>query len=149
MRFMKVSRLGVAVGVTLPIAAMGLLNDGLRASGAQELFLSDGVYLESQASRGGPVYAMTCEICHSPSLEGTTIAPALIGEPFLEVWDGEVLSELLSLMMDTMPEDLPGSLSEQSYMDVLAYMLQAGGFPSGDEELTMESVEEIVIEPPI
>ena len=71
--------------------------------------------------------------------------PTLLGEEFLEGWDGEVLAELMFFMKDEMPEDNPGGLSEEEYMDVLAYLLQENGYPPGDE-LTSGALEEIIIE---
>jgi len=107
---------GVASTI-LTIGGIAFLYGSPRATGAQELLLSDGMYSESQASRGERVYRTTCEICHAPNLEeGRRQAPSLLGEPFLEGWDGEVIAELLTLMMDTMPEDAPGSLSAQNYL---------------------------------
>ena len=105
---------------------------------------SDGVYLEAQASRGESLYRTSCEACHSPTLSGSDLAPPLQGQPFLEAWDGEVLTELMLLVQETMPEDAPGKLSEENYRDLLAFILASNGFPPG-EELTMDSMEEIVI----
>ena len=44
-----------------------------------------------------------------------------------------------------MPEEDPGGLSEQEYIDVLSYLLRENGYPPGDE-LTADALEEIVIE---
>jgi hypothetical protein len=35
----------------------------------------------------------------------------------------------------TMPESNPGSLSDQEYIDIIAYMPSVGRLPSGDDEL--------------
>ncbi len=74
------------------------------------------------------------------------MGPGLVGEPFLGPWDGESLGEMMALVQETMPQDNPGGLSEQDYADVIAYVLQVNEFPAGDDELTVESVEDIVIE---
>ena len=87
-----------------------------------------------------PARVVTCRILRV-SEEG----PTLLGEEFLEGWDGEILAELMILMVDTMPEEDPGGLSEQDYTDVLAYLLRENGYPPGDE-LTADALEEIVIE---
>ena len=34
-----------------------------------------------------------------------------------------------------MPEDNPGSLTDQENIDVIAYLLSVGGMPAGDDEL--------------
>jgi hypothetical protein len=37
-----------------------------------------------------------------------------------------------------MPEDAPGSLEPQQYVDIISYVLRANGFPPGDRELTAD-----------
>ena len=34
-----------------------------------------------------------------------------------------------------MPEDNPGSLTDEEYVDVIAYMLSVGGMPAGEADL--------------
>ncbi len=48
-----------------------------------------------------------------------------------------------------MPEDNPGSLTEQEYVDVIAYMLTVGGMPTGEDELrpNLQSLARVVIRP--
>ena len=141
---MSVFRVGLGLTTILAIAGVVVPHDRAAAS-AQDLLLSDGIYTERQANRGARVYRTICESCHAPKLEGSETGPTLLGEEFLEGWDGEVLSELMLLMVDTMPENDPGGLSEQEYTDVLAYLLQQNGYPPGDE-LTADALEEITIE---
>jgi hypothetical protein len=35
----------------------------------------------------------------------------------------------------TMPENTPGALSDEEYVDLIAYMLEVSGAPAGEEEL--------------
>lgn len=136
----------VRVGVMLAISTITVLFcDASPRAASQEPVLADGVYSDRQASRGERVYRSTCESCHAPSLEGSEEGPTLRGDEFLEGWDGEVLAELMILMVDTMPEENPGGLSEEEYTDVLSYLLQQNGYPPGDD-LTADALEEIVIE---
>ncbi len=113
---------------------------------AQELGLTDGVYSDAQATRGGRIYRQFCSSCHAPNMEGGEMGPGLRGKPFIDPWDGERLAELMSYVQETMPQDNPGSLSDEDYTDVLAYVLKVNEFPAGDLDLTVESVENIVIE---
>jgi hypothetical protein len=48
-----------------------------------------------------------------------------------------------------MPEDNPDSMTEQDYVDVIAYMLSVGGMPAGDDELQpdAQSLARAVIRP--
>ena len=140
----KFSQMTVVLILVLILLAIVPLREHPHAS-VQELLLADGVYTAQQASRGARVYQTTCESCHMPDLEGSEEGPTLLGEEFLEGCDGEILAELMILMVDTMPEEDPGGLSEQDYTDVLAYLLRENGYPPGDE-LTADALEEIVIE---
>jgi hypothetical protein len=49
-----------------------------------------------------------------------------------------------------MPADDPASLEDRRYLDILAYLIQANGFPAGSRELTaagLPHVRSIPIEP--
>ena len=37
-----------------------------------------------------------------------------------------------------MPEDNPGSLTDQEFVDVIAYMLSVSNLPTGDAELQVD-----------
>ena len=140
----KLLQMSVVLILVATLLAIVPLREDPRAS-VQELLLTDGVYTAQQASRGARVYQTTCESCHMPDLEGSEEGPTLLGEEFLEGWDGEILAELMILTVDTMPEEDPGGLSEQEYIDVLSYLFRENGYPPGDE-LTADALEEIVID---
>ena len=84
-------------------------------------------------------------VCIERPARASEQGPTLLGDEFLEGWDGEVLAELMILMMDTMPGDNPGGLTEEEFTDVLSYLLRENGYPPGDE-LTADMLEEIVID---
>ena len=132
--------------VILTGAGVALFHAHPSAFPGQTRLPGDGVYREVQASRGEDIFRTTCETCHGPTLEGSDPAPPLQGEAFVQAWDGEVLAELMTLMQETMPQDTLGKLTEENYTDLLAFVLSTNGFPPG-EELTMDSMEEIVIAP--
>ena len=97
--------------------------------------LSDGIYTEEQASRGAEDYAARCASCHSADLRGNSNSPSLIGLSFMFIWEGRTLGQLFTKMSTEMPTDQPGSLSQQSYSAILAFILKSNDFPSGDKEL--------------
>jgi mono/diheme cytochrome c family protein len=90
----------------------------------------DGVYAVEQAARGREVYDKICAECHS-----TGEAPNLLGNAFLRRWFEETLDVPFTKMRTSMPDDAPGSLAIDMYVDVLSYMLEAGGLPPGKESL--------------
>lgn len=133
----------LVTGLTLLGAGASPLGDvGL----AQELTLSEGVYTESQASRGERVYRQICESCHGPKLQGSEMGPSIHGEAFLEGWAGEPLTELMIFIRDRMPGEATSGLGDEDVGNVVAFLLSANGFPPGDK-LTAASMEEILLEP--
>ncbi len=115
----------------------------------------DGVFTEAQANRGEAVYTGACAICHGSRLDGAPDDPDMRSTPplararFLRVWTGRSLATLLEYTRATMPEDNPSSLTEQEYLDVMAYMLSVGGMPGGDDELRGDpgTLARVVIRP--
>lgn len=105
----------------------------------------DGVFTEAQASRGESVYPGACGWCHGHRLNGAPDDPDMRSTPplararFLRVWEGRSLATLFEYTRATMPEDNPDSMTEQDYVDVIAYMLAVGGMPAGNEELPLDS----------
>jgi hypothetical protein len=61
----------------------------------------------------------------------------LTGDDFLSNWDTHPLLELANKILKTMPKDDTDPLTPQESADLLAYILQAGKFPSGHVELTL------------
>ena len=95
---------------------------------------NDSVYTDAQATRGRTLYREKCATCHGDALEGK-LAPPLAGSAFLAVWGPQPLSDLAGKIRNTMPADDPGKLKPAEAADLVAYILQAGKFPSGRNEL--------------
>ncbi len=110
----------------------------------------DGVYTDSQATRGERQYGRACQHCHGADLAGDQVneIPALSLDSFMTSWSGKSVKDLFDTVKRSMPKDKPGSLGTGAYVDVVAYLLQANRFPSGDRELprTPEQLEAIAIE---
>jgi mono/diheme cytochrome c family protein len=99
----------------------------------------DGVYTEAQAARGQAAYQTNCAMCHRESLEGGAEALSLKGDRFMESWRDDTLEPLFDHMRNRMPRrpgGEPGSLSANTYIDILAYILKVSTFPAGAVELT-------------
>jgi S-disulfanyl-L-cysteine oxidoreductase SoxD len=98
----------------------------------------DGVYTAEQAKRGESLYAQHCSSCHGSTFEGGEMAPPLAGGAFNANWNGLSLGDLAERIRISMPQNSPGSLSRQQYVDILATMLGGGEFPQGKTELPRE-----------
>jgi mono/diheme cytochrome c family protein len=107
----------------------------ISADARQARVVTAGVYTSAQAARGQALYKQECAACHGDEMEGT-IGPAMAGALFLESWSGKPLSEFVEKIHKTMPFNLPGSLSRQQSIDLAAYALQVGKFPTGSAELS-------------
>ena len=114
----------------------------------------DGVFTEVQAKRGQAVYPGPCGTCHGRRLNGAPDDPdmrsttPLARARFLRIWEGRSLATLFEYTRATMPEGNPGSLTDEEYVDVIAYMLSVGGMPAGDDELRPDpqSLARVVIQ---
>ncbi len=109
--------------------------------GLQIASVWDGVYTEAQAQRGQILYSGTCGSCHGRRLNGAPEDPDMGSTPplararFLRVWEGRSLATLFEYTRVTMPSDNPTSLTDEEFIDVIAYMLSVGGMPIGTNEL--------------
>ena len=100
----------------------------------------DGVYTAEQAARGGNGYVANCKVCHEGLDQD---GPDLTGSAFVDRWREDKLDVLFTFMRTNMPGNQPGRLSENTYVDVLAFLLQGNGFPAGSKELTADAIASI------
>jgi mono/diheme cytochrome c family protein len=100
----------------------------------------DGVYTTAQAARGEAAYSSSCGGCHDGQ---DADGPGLTGKAFLDRWREDTLEPLFTFIKTRMPGDLPGSLDQRAYTDIMAYILQANSLPAGAKELTPDLVGRI------
>ena len=122
---------------TATLVCAGLLAGGsvLTARAQPPRTVADGVYSDQQGRRGRQIYQEQCVTCHGDALEGS-VGPPLVGDGFLAIWSGLPVVDLVDKIHNTMPLQAPAPLSRQESIDLTAYVLQAGGFPAGQAELT-------------
>ncbi len=109
----------------------------------------EGVFTAAQAERGLAAYAQHCAECHGDELGGGEMAPGLVGVAFRFRWRGLTVADIFDSVESTMPPDEPGTLGDQACADVVAYLLDANGYPAGDRELTadLDSLRGLAVEP--
>jgi alcohol dehydrogenase (cytochrome c) len=129
---MPLSRLAAMFAVLAATFGPGLLHGQARAQ-------PKGHYTDEQADRGLRVYGAYCAACHGAEMEGA-LGPTLTGPMFAFFWGNGVrtVDDLFHILRTTMPRPAAGSLSEESYLDVLAYILKRNGVPSGPLPLTAQ-----------
>ncbi|HYR41818.1 MAG TPA: cytochrome c [Terriglobia bacterium] len=105
----------------------------------------DGVFTSEQAGRGKSAFEGSCARCHNVALIGSERGPAIKGQTFLSHWEKGNLADIFIKIRDTMPEGGPGTVSDETKIDILSYILQQNGFPAGGEELksNLSSLEDV------
>jgi quinoprotein glucose dehydrogenase len=120
----------------------GLAASAVAANAAQaQLSVWDAVYTGEQAERGRAFYAKECAACHGEGLAGQDQSPGLVGPAFLANWNGQTVGALFEQTRKSMPKSNPGGFSRQEYLDVVAFMLKANGFPAGKTELPRSTAD--------
>jgi mono/diheme cytochrome c family protein len=94
--------------------------------------LPAATYSATQAAAGKRVYDSTCAHCHpSGQLDGAT---------FANTWNNRRIIDLYSLVTNTMPQDRPGSLTDEQYLNVIAYILQRNQVPASAAKLSADTL---------
>jgi alcohol dehydrogenase (cytochrome c) len=104
--------------------------------GAYAFAQGQGVYTEAQATAGHAAYTASCAGCHRDNLAGGGDAPALGGSGFMAVFGARSTKDLYNFIAKSMPAGAPGSLSEEQYTDITAYLLSANGAKAGGAPLS-------------
>ena len=117
------------------LAAAIFLAFGIAAHAAGQA-PGSGVYTAAQAEAGRTAYERECAVCHQSNLQGSFEAPQLAGESFLQFWADLSPADLFGRISGSMPPEQVGALTDEAYLDVVAYLLQANGAPAGSDALT-------------
>jgi alcohol dehydrogenase (cytochrome c) len=94
-------------------------------------------YTAAQATDGLAVYQTNCASCHLPDLAGRNEAPQLAGGNFMNAWGTRTTAELIAYMQASMPPSNRGGLSDESYANLAAFILQANGAVAGERPLAI------------
>jgi len=124
-----------AIGVVFALSWAAAVVAGAQGAVDHGKTVRDGVYSKEQATRGRATYDNKCSECH----DGGSMGPELWGSGFLSRWSNKSVHALYDVIAKSMPADAPGTLNENELLDVVAYVVQANGFPAGDTPLTTAS----------
>ncbi len=92
-------------------------------------------YTVAQADQGQRAYIEHCASCHGAGLDDGAYGPPLKGNDFRQKWGSRSAEPLLTFTSTKMPPATPGTLGDATYAQLLAFMLQENGSPSGTREL--------------
>lgn len=98
------------------------------------------IFTESQADRGRTAFDEVCSECHTNS--------EFRGRSFQSNWGHRTVYSFYRTLRSTMPDDNPGGLEPQIYLDVVSYILSMNGHDAGESELSADSpMREVRIDP--
>lgn len=119
---------------SLRLAVIGALACTLSAGlSAQSSASPDSVaaLAARQLDLGEQWYRSACAECHA--------VKALDNADFRHKWNGRSAFDLFSLIRTTMPDSRPGSLTQGTYVAILAYLLKLNGMPPAARRLSSDS----------
>ncbi|MCX5756613.1 MAG: cytochrome c [Gemmatimonadetes bacterium] len=123
-----------SVRTALVVAGTALLVPSAKAAaqGADSLTTLSKIYTAVQAAKGKDAFDTTCLSCHKPvELAGYKFWSGLVGRP---------LGEFFGYIRSNMPQDNPGSITDEDYAGITAYILQLNTMPAGERPLPGDSV---------
>ena len=152
---------------TFPLLGIGMLVTALAAGcahnqspdpAAASLSASATGDARAQATRGGQLFGQHCASCHGDGGQGTNGAPPLVGKDALPL-DAPATAQVRKTPFHTagdvyafvkanMPAKAPGTLSQDEYLALIAFDLQANGVDlSGKAALTPDALAALVLHP--
>jgi PQQ-dependent dehydrogenase (s-GDH family) len=102
---------------------------------------SDGAapqFTAAQAATGKTAYDSNCAVCHGTTMTNGTFGTPLAGEYFKGAWTGQTVKDFFDYAK-TMPPSSPGSLPDDTYADIVAYVLEVNGFEPGATALPADT----------
>ena len=107
---------------------LGLLCSALQFSPAA----AEG-FTAAQAEAGKKLFESNCAQCHGFKLEGPD-APGLVGADVMSNWS--TAGGLYDFISVAMPPSAPGQLGDETYLNIISYIMSFNGIAPGDKPLT-------------
>ncbi len=128
----------IAAVLAAVVALEGIAQDSTAAPTTRSV--ASGVFNTEQVARGRAGHRAQCASCHG--------AEAYSGASFEKAWKGQTVFDFMELVRTTMPNDNPGNLPLNEYVDIVAYILNLNGYPPGEAELPadVEALKRITID---
>lgn len=125
-----VTRRGAVAGRLLVLLVAALASDGAGADATAQ----------SQIARGRALYVQYCFACHLPG----SVGPELTRELLASMGTARAL---FNFIRTAMPQNAPGSLTDQEYWDILAHMLAEAGLLPAEMRPGPETADSIRLAP--
>jgi mono/diheme cytochrome c family protein len=82
---------------------------------------------DAQAQRGEAAFRGNCVNCHT--------VKQFVTSDFVKTWNERPVFDLFEQLRVNMPQDNPGKLTRQQYIDIVTYLFKANGAGAGEHEL--------------
>ena len=106
----------------------------------EETETPSGIFTSTQAGRGRTAFDEMCAECHTNN--------EFRGRLFQSNWGRRSVYAFYRTVRSTMPDNNPGGLEPQVYLDVVSYILSINGHEAGSAELSDDSpMREVRIAP--
>ena len=102
------------------------------AGWASASLAADVSFSDAQAQKGRGAFNRYCSECHGVRLEGEHLAPPLVGSRFDVTWRDKPASVLAFHLRRMPPDPRAGTLGDETYGNILAYILKSNEFAAGD-----------------
>jgi alcohol dehydrogenase (cytochrome c) len=98
------------------------------------------VFTAEQQELGQTAYLSSCATgCHQPDMTGVGPIAPLRGERFLGSFGQRTVGELTQAIRSAMPPTAPGSLSQETYLNITAFILAMNGAKAGINLLSLDN----------
>lgn len=106
------------------------------------------LFTEEQVSAGEMAYRQSCAECHGIRLGGG-MGPALNDDAFMRGWGDRSVLSLDTYTRTEMPLGVGGSLSEETYSQIMAFLLSNLGHEAGSQVYSpsMSGLDSILVDP--
>jgi len=138
-----VKLLGACLVVVMAATAIGRTQE---AAAPGDRTVLAGVYSTAQAERGRAAYEQNCARCHRADLGGQNARP-LKGTYFLDHWREFKLDLLFNSIRANMPPPnaRSGPIPDQTYLDIMTFLLQGNGLPAGSRDLELDQLNTVML----
>ena len=104
-------------------------------------------FTANQVESGRAAYNTNCVSCHGQNLINATYGTPLAGPYFDDKWRGQTVGDFYAYSHDRMPPSRPGTLPDETYADIVAYVLSVNDFAAGQTPLPTDqaTLQQMVI----
>ena len=125
------------------VASLAINSPGV-VNAAQDPGTNLSVFTAEQQAEGQALYLANCATgCHQVDMSGNGPIASLRGEKFLSNYGNRKVSELFTAMRTMMPPTAPGSLGDEAYVNISAFILAMNGAKAGAIKLTRDTAAQI------